>query len=165
MSRQLTMQLMPMYHIRQRSAGLKPSLTAKQTQRSDHSATKHTPVNGNNATTVQQQPQRPVTQVNTVRASKPVTKRDSSTVNHSITQALGATAPQAKEKASLNIKSRSKSRKQLGKGSSGGGGKWLTKETNNTAGIRVRKVFMQSGKTNTMRDSAGNPFAQMNKSA
>lgn len=85
---------MPMYRIRQRSAGLKPSLTAKQTNRSDHSGAGQkptTPVNANNATV--QQPQRPVTQVNTVRVSKPVTKRDSATVNHSITQALGATAP------------------------------------------------------------------------
>ncbi len=95
---------------------------------------------------------RPVTSINSLRISKAPSKRDSS-VNQSLTmktsEDLKHQTGSAKEKSHLTIKTRSKSRKQAGKGSTGG--KWLHKETLN-AGIRVRKVFMPQ---KAMKDSMG----------
>jgi len=137
MSRQLTMQLMPMYRIRQRSAGLKSSQSRPSNM--DLQQLNLSPVQEG-----QQPGSRPQTQTNTIRPSKTATNRNSIVNQSQVAQAPDAKQPTASSKTSTApaIKqSRNKSKRQVAVTKTV---KSLSKETSGQGGIRVRKVFMQT---------------------
>ena len=140
LKRQFTMQLMPMYRIRQRSAGLKPS--------SNQQSQKQAMVDKNQAPVIAEQPQlsqvRSISHVGSQKTSQQVTKRNSNMLQSATTAAPTQRPPKITPQAfavkdtkeAVAVFRRTKSKKQ--------GTRTSLKEATNDSGIRVRKVFMQS---------------------